>query len=271
MCLAVFALNVHPRWPLIVVANRDEFHARPTSTMQPWEQSPAVLAGRDLQASGTWLGLRSNGQFALLTNVRDPSRNRAAAPSRGHLVEHFLMQDTDPAHYLEMLSGVAADYNGFNLIVGDGNGLWHASNYQSPLSQRIAPGVHGLSNALLDSSWPKTDRSKLRLQQYLQQTQSPDPDDLVEILLDRQAAADSELPHTGISLARERLLSSPFIVSPDYGTRCTTVVLRHSSGLYWAQEDSYDPLGQRTSRLMWQQIEGGAWQLTQTGPQTLST
>lgn len=264
MCLAAFAIEAHPDWPLVVVANRDEFHARPTQPMQPWPEMPGILAGRDLQAGGTWLGIDTEARLALLTNVRDPKNVKHHAPSRGALTEGFLRSGCNAQHYLQSIAKDASSYNGFNLIAIDTNhSAWHASNYQQPFAKPIGQGIHGLSNALLDTPWPKTARTAQALSECLSLGSALDVDLLCNIMLDTTPVDDHLLPDTGLSLSRERLLSTPFIVSPDYGTRCMTVVLRHISGACWVQEDTYDPLGQRTHRLRWHLIPGGRWQATQ--------
>ena len=275
MCLAIIAMNVHPDWPLIVAANRDEFHARPTQAMQPWPESTTVLAGRDLLAGGTWLGLTAQGKFALLTNVRDPAHHRHQAPSRGALVQRYLQDSTAATTYLDALAPDAHAYNGFNLIVAEPNGqLWHACNGQTPFYRTIAPGVHGISNASLDTPWPKTVRTTQALEQYLLETspaRTPEVDRLLGIMLDEQPAPDELLPSTGISLARERLLGRPFIVSEDYGTRCITLVLRHRSGYQWVQEDTFNPQGRRTGRVRYSSLPTSHWRATDAGPGNLNT
>ena len=271
MCLAVVALDVHADWPLIVIANRDEFHARPSAAMQPWHETPCLLAGRDLQAGGTWLGITTAGTFGLLTNVRDPANLKSDAPSRGVLVENFLKDSLKPNTYLTGLEPNAANYNGFNLIVGNLEGLWHASNYQLPFSSKLTAGVHGLSNALLDTDWPKTTRVVSRVRAYLASTDEMSPASLSAIMHDRCVAPDQDLPQTGLPLERERLLSSPFIVSPTYGTRCTTIVLRDRHGRYWTQEETFDQQGMSVSRVRWQQLDSGRWGQTQAGPGNLNT
>ncbi|MCD8505140.1 MAG: NRDE family protein [Burkholderiaceae bacterium] len=263
MCLAVFALNTHPDWPVIIAANRDEYHARATLPMQPWPEAPTLLAGRDLQAGGTWLGISSSGRIALLTNVRNPAEFNRQAWTRGELVPGFLCSEDNAQHYLSKLQSRSDQYNGFNLVLIDDNlNAWHASNCQDPFSMPIEPGLHGISNALLDTQWPKTQRTKEALGDYLRKAARPDPDRLVEIMLDTTPVDDSLLPETGVGLPKERLLSTPFIVSPDYGTRCTTLVLRNRRGMCWVQEDSYNRLGEQTQRLRWQLGQGRSWQLT---------
>lgn len=275
MCLAVLAIDVHPDWPLIVIANRDEFHLRPTAIMQPWVQTPTLLAGQDLLARGTWLGVTTTGKFALLTNVRDPANHRHEAPTRGALVERYLNTAVTASGYLDELASEASSYNGFNLIVGEaGTPLWHASNAQKPFYAKIAPGIHGISNALLDTPWIKTVRSTQAVHRQLKTTPqalTPDIDALVTIMLDTTPVPDDQLPSTGIGLARERLLASPFIISDDYGTRCTTLLLRHRHGQQWVQEDTYDPHGQRTGRVRYVSEPRGDWRRTEAGPGSLNT
>lgn len=269
MCLAVVAYRAHPDWPLMVIANRDEFHERPSVSMQPWADEPALLAGQDLRARGTWLGITDSGRFALLTNVRDPKNNKAGTPSRGQLPESFLKTNQPAGSFMHSLACVANRYNGFNLLVSDGQELWHGSNYQRPFANSVTSGVHGLSNALLDTDWPKTVRTREALASYLQHMACPCPESLQAIMLDRTGAPDDQLPQTGIRLERERLLASPFIVSPDYGTRCTTIVLQRADGLWWVQEDSFDPTGQLVNRIRWTRSNDTSWQATHREPGNL--
>ena len=272
MCLAIFAIDVRDDWPLIVLANRDEFHARPTQSMQPWADAPEILAGRDLQAGGTWLGIDTRARLALLTNVRDPKNVKHNAPSRGKLAETFLRGNQSAQAYLKALAPDAMRYNGFNLVLIDADQRkWHASNYQEPLSATLPTGVHGLSNALFDTPWPKTERTKLALANYLSRADTLQPDALCDIMLDTAPVDDALLPNTGLSLSRERLLGTPFIVSQEYGTRCTTLVLRHRSGRCWVQEDTYDSAGKRSRRTCWQLMPGQGWQLTEREPGSLNT
>lgn len=259
MCLAVLASAVLPDWPLIVVANRDEFHNRPAAVMQPWSQTPTLLAGRDLQAGGTWLGLTTTGRFALLTNYRDPSQQKNLAPSRGKLVEGFLKDSLSAPAYLKQIESAAPAYNGFNLVVDDGKSLYWASNQAQPFCTPIAPGVHGLSNALLDTPWPKTQKSVAAVATLLEQDKTPDPMALMAVLWDQSPVPDEALPNTGLEISRERLLAKPFIVSPSYGTRCTTVVLRHRDGSQWVSEHSFNAAGQCTQRQSWRCDHGQAW------------
>ncbi|MCX7058799.1 MAG: NRDE family protein [Proteobacteria bacterium] len=166
MCLILIACGAHPDFPLVVAANRDEYYRRPTAQAAYWTDHQHILAGRDLECMGTWLGVTRSGRFAALTNFRDPRERKTDAPSRGHLVSDFLASDLDPRSYLDAIRLGAARYNGFNLLAGDADGVFCYSNRESTV-QALSPGVHGLSNHLLDTPWPKVVRGKRRLQQAL--------------------------------------------------------------------------------------------------------
>ena len=222
MCFIVFAYRTHPRYPLVMATNRDEFYGRPTASAAFWKEHPDVLAGRDLKAGGTWMGVTRQGRIAALTNVREPGNIRPDAPSRGALVSDFLTGDAAPHAYLAALRPTADRYNGFNLLVGDLDELCYFSNRQ-PEIRRLGPGVYGLSNHLLDTPWPKVERGKARLARLLGADDLA-PESLLALLADDAIAPDAELPETGVGLAWERVLSSIFIRSPDYGTRASTLV-----------------------------------------------
>ena len=282
MCLAVLAINAHPDWPLIVAANRDEYHARPTQAMHPWSENPDWLAGKDLLAGGTWLGVTTSGRFALLTNVRDPAHHQHHAPSRGALITDFLGSQHSTSQHLDTLAQTANQYNGFNLIAQQSDGqIWHASNYQTPFAHPMPAGIHGISNALLNTPWPKTERTTEALKTYLAPTASATAttpitadelyEALLEIMRDTTPIDDALLPSTGISLPRERLLATPFIVSPYYGTRCSTFLMRHRNGHQWVQEDSYDATGTRIGRLRYGSVAGKPWRTIDAGPGSFST
>lgn len=238
MCLAAFALNAHPRFPLVIAANRDEFFARAAAPMAWWADRPDVLAGRDLSAGGTWFGLNRTGRLALLTNVRDPSRQNPDAPSRGALVLDWLNSSGDASSFAAEL---APAYNGFNLITADpARNTWHWISNRAPVPVELPPGVHALSNAALDTPWPKTVGLKAAMGQALDgaATAQELADRLFTALADANPAPDAALPDTGVGLARERLLSPAFIRMVDparpgvavYGTRCSTVLVRETSG-----------------------------------------
>jgi len=225
MCLVLLLHDAHPRYRLIVAANRDEFYDRPTRPAAFWADAPAVLAGRDLQAGGTWLGIDRSGRFAAVTNYRQGQREPAAARSRGFLVSEFLTGDMEPEAYLAPVARDAALYNGFNLLVGDGLTVAYFSNSEG-VARALAPGIYGLSNHLLDTPWPKVTSGKLALSSLAREATAPELlAELFALLSDRSRPADHLLPETGISREWERLLSSAFIASPEYGTRCSTVVL----------------------------------------------
>lgn len=238
MCLAAFALNAHPRFPLAIAANRDEFFAREAAPMAWWPERPDILAGRDLSAGGTWFGLSRAGRLALLTNVRDPSRQNPDAPSRGALVVDWL-GSTDGAD--GFAAGLKEGYNGFNLITGDlPSNTWHWISNRASAPLELPPGIHALSNAALDTPWPKTLGLKAAMAQALDGAVSAEQlaNQLLAALADPTPAPDAALPDTGVGLARERLLSPRFIRMPDptrpgvavYGTRCATVLVREASG-----------------------------------------
>ncbi len=219
MCLILVAWQAHPDFPLVVAANRDEFYARRTASADFWPEAPDLLAGRDLEAGGTWLGITRSGRFAALTNYRDPATHKPQAPSRGKLVADFLAGDATIDTYLDALEATA--YNGFNLLLGDRRKLVAFSNV-SLQRHELAPGVYGLSNALLDTPWPKVGAGKTALNAALQSL--PDEAALFKLLRDDTRHPDASLPATGVSLSWERLLSAAFIRSPEYGTRCSTVI-----------------------------------------------
>ena len=247
MCLALIAFDAHPRFRLVVAANRDEFHARPAAPAAWWDEG--ILAGRDLQEGGTWLGVDRCGRFALLTNVRDPSRHDPGAPSRGALVPRLLASSTAPASALLALVRDGARYNGFNLIAGDGTGLrWGSNRAAAPAT--LGPGIYGVSNHLLDTPWPKVQRTKEAFRRWC----AAGADGgrftaLFDLLHDTERAPDAMLPATGVTLDRERMLSSPFIVSPDYGTRCSTVLAIDAHGAAQFVERSFDPAGEVTGEV----------------------
>ena len=241
MCLILFAHDAHPRYRLVVAANRDEFHARPTAPAARWKDAPWILAGRDLQSGGTWIGVTRAGRWAAVTNYREPRKQRPDAPSRGELVSDFLRGEDSPARYAERVSTHAAAYNGFNLLVGaPGSLFWLSNRAPAGTPRPLTPGIYGLSNHLLDTPWPKVQRGKRALEGLLAGPElGPEP--LLEILLDQTFAADHELPETGVGPALERVLSTIFIASPEYGTRSSTALLVDREGRVLFVERSYRP------------------------------
>lgn len=250
MCLILIAYRCHPDYGLVVAGNRDEFYDRPTAPLAFWDDAPPVLAGRDLQEGGTWMGVTRTGRFAAITNYRDPSHIKSSAPSRGHLVSDYLQGSQPAGDYLARLRSVADRYNGFNLLLGDETGLYYYSNYASEI-QTLSPGWHGLSNHLLDTPWPKVQRGLSLLRDQMNPSSDPTPDDLMEVLTDRSVAADAELPQTGVPLEWERWLSSIFIEAPGYGTRSSTILMVGKNGSARMVEMSWVDASRREFQLDW--------------------
>lgn len=222
MCLVFISLNSHPQYKVIVAANRDEFYERKTAPAVFWKDQPEIVGGRDLEAAGTWMAMHTNGKVALVTNYRDPAHINPKAPSRGKLVSDFLTGNKSPEQYLHELESTANQYNGFNLLVGNLDEWWYLSNYKTGI-QKLESGIYGLSNGLLDTAWPKVVRGKEKFLRVIEFDALPEQ--LFRILYDEQRAEDQTLPNTGIGLERERALSSMFIKTKGYGTRCSTVLL----------------------------------------------
>lgn len=223
MCLILFAYKVHPAYPLILAANRDEFYERPSAPADFWSGHPQVLAGIDLKEKGTWLGVTKGGKFAAITNYRDPASWKEDAPSRGGLVSRYLTGSSSAEKYLKRISARASAYNGFNLLLGDARDIFVYSNRGE--MQKIAPGIYGLSNRLLDTPWPKVRRGKKLLKAALDKKGAELEEALFALLADRRVPPDSQLPETGVELEWERMLSPMFIASPVYGTRSSTILL----------------------------------------------
>jgi len=224
MCLLLLAVQKHPDYKLVLAANRDEYYARPTAPAAFWDEEPHLLAGKDLRAGGTWLGITRQGRIAAITNYRDPATNKTNAPSRGKLVTSFLLGQESPKHFLEGLAQEKDRYNGFNLILGENDQLYWFSN-RGDGAHKLSSGVYGLSNRLLDTPWPKVTRSKDAMARLISEQEGPSQDALFHLLQDRTVAGDDQLPGTGVGMAWERILSSIFITSPTYGTRSSTIIL----------------------------------------------
>ena len=249
MCLIIFAHRADPAYPLVLAANRDEFFGRATAHAQFWQPDyPHILAGRDLVAGGTWLGISRTGRFAAVTNIRDPSQPERKARSRGELTLNFLNSKESAQQYCEGLREHFDEFAGFNLLVSDGETLCYVNNFEN-LLEELRPGVYGLSNGLLNSPWPKVERGRECLQQLIQADSPLPTDSLINMMRDRQRAQDSNLPATGIPLQLERELSATFISNErrEYGTRCSTALLMQAGGLFQFSEQSYDDEGQPTS------------------------
>jgi uncharacterized protein with NRDE domain len=220
MCLILFAIDAHPQYSLILAANRDEYHARRTQSPHWWPERPDLLAGRDLEAGGTWFGIRRDGRLAAITNYRQP-RTTAWDTSRGDIARGFLLGDATAEQYLQQLAAAGDRYAGFNLLLGENGRYWHYCN-RSGAPARIAAGVHGLSNATLDTPWPKVRAGSAALAGVLQGHVTSDA--LFAILADTRLADDSELPDTGVGADMEKFLSPRFICGEDYGTRASTIL-----------------------------------------------
>jgi uncharacterized protein with NRDE domain len=246
MCLIVMAWRAHPEIPCLIAANRDEFHGRPTAAAHWWTDRPEVLAGRDLVAGGTWIGITRTGRFAAVTNFRDPAQTLADAPSRGSLVRSFLESSASVAEGLANLRQVGADYNGFSLLFSDGERLGVYESMRGE-GRELGPGIFGLSNHLLDTPWPKVRSAKSRLHEALRE--GAEPQSVLAILRDETPAPDEQLPRTGVKLQTERLLSSAFIRSADYGTRSSTLIRIDRSRAVCFDEWSWDGMGAEVGRV----------------------
>ncbi len=243
MCLIVVAWRCRADLALLVAANRDEWRERPAEPARWWDEPAGLLAGRDLQAGGTWMGVTRSGRFAAVTNFRDPAERRSTARSRGGLVTEFLAGAAGPAEYLRALASRAHEYNGFNLLVGDGNELWYFGSREGQ-ARAVEPGVHGLSNHVLDEPWPKVTAGRAAMRSALEED-DPAPR-LFALLSDRTAVRDAQLPDTGVGLEWERRLSSALIVGADYGTRCSTVLAVGADGSLRFEERTRGPDGSVT-------------------------
>lgn len=245
MCIILFAYKAHPKYNLVLAANRDEYFARPSASAAFWKDAPDILAGRDLDHGGTWLGVTREGRFAAVTNFRDALAIKKDAPSRGFLVSDFLRSTQSPEDYVAKTASHSEDHNGFNLIVGDKRGLYYQSN-RYPDTKELTPGVYGLSNHLLDTPWPKVEKGKQALSELVRQGAEIAPEVVFEILADRTQADDDLLPRTGISLEYERALSSVFISTPEYGTRSSMLLLIDREDRITFIERTFE-MGERTA------------------------
>jgi len=241
MCLLVLAWRVHPRYELVVAANRDEFHERPTAAMAKWPAPDDIIAGRDLRAGGTWLGVDRHRRFGVVTNFRELQRAAPGAPSRGNLVPGYLL---NPDSYLKDLEPAAQAYSGFSLLLADRKSLWYVSNRSPQFAQALPPGIYGLSNELLDTPWPKLQRVRRGFDPLLSQPGEISKEALLAILADpTQAGVAERMPESGLPPEWEQLLSSPFISNRDYGTRCSTLVMVETSGAVSLTERRFGPQG----------------------------
>jgi uncharacterized protein with NRDE domain len=242
MCLILFSLAHHPGYPLIIAANRDERYERRSAPLDFWFDAPHVAGGRDLEAGGTWLGITREGRWAALTNFRQPGSYRSDAPSRGRLVSDYLLGTMTQPQYLASIEPNAHEYNGFNLLVGDLGAIHYLSNCDGG-ARRIEPGVHGLSNHLLNTPWPKVALGRKYLEGLPLGSAAAIVESLLQRLRDATRPADADLPDTGIGPDRERALSPPFIEAESYGTRASTVIVVNAQGEVTIRERRFGPFG----------------------------
>lgn len=243
MCLILLAYRHHPRYRLILAANRDEFYERPTQALEFWADHPEIAGGRDLQRMGTWLGITRKGRLAAITNYREPGLQKADAPSRGDLVADYLAGRMTPSRYLQQISHNGQQYNGFNLIVGDARELYYYSNRGGPPSP-LPPGIHGLSNKSLNTEWPKVRRGKRQLAAVLaENSEDLDRQRMMRLLQDKSKVPDDQLPDTGVGAEWERILAPIYIQSPIYGTRCSSLLTIDRQGHVDFRERTWNPSG----------------------------
>lgn len=234
MCLVALAWQVHPDYPLLIAANRDEFFHRPTTPLHRWEEG--FYAGKDLQGGGTWMGFHPDGKWALLTNYRDFNQKSKAKITRGKLVSDFLTSTFSPENYLDQVWERGSEFDGFNLLVSDGNRLFYFSNFGNE-PKEIPAGIHGLSNGLLNEPWPKTELAKRQVKEILK---NPSPDLLLSILKSEEKYPKELLPQTGVPIQTEIDLSAQLIrMTPDYGTVSSAAVLRSKQGSTVIRERSF--------------------------------
>jgi uncharacterized protein with NRDE domain len=234
ICLILFAYHVHPKYKLIVAANRDEFYQRPTAPAHFWEDEPEILAGRDLEKMGTWMGVTKSGRFAALTNYRDPKEMTAGKRTRGELVSDALKYNGDFIKYMKNLARNNESYPGYNLLASDGDQLYYYSNVGQEL-KKVTPGIYGVSNHLLNTEWPKVQMGKSGLTEIINNKQTDLVEELFTLLQKTDQAPDEKLPLTGVSLELERMLSPMFIKSENYGTRSSTILLKSDSEMQYVE------------------------------------
>jgi uncharacterized protein with NRDE domain len=239
MCLIVFAWQAHPDYKLILAANRDEFHTRPSQDSHWWPDQPHILAGRDLQAGGTWLATARSGRFATVTNYREPPEARAGLRSRGEIVTNFVSDDVDAMTFVSSMTG--ADYAGVSVLAADQANICYASN-RGDEAVSLAPGIYGLSNASLDTPWSKLIRAKQALTALID-ANNVNPTELLRLLADRTPASSAEVDSSALPFKLARALTAPFIVADKYGTRCSTTLLFANDGCVDFRERRFDPDG----------------------------
>ena len=259
MCLLVLAWQVHPRYRLVVAANRDEFHARAAAPMAPWPPPAQLIAGRDLQAQGTWLGIDPLRRFGVVTNFRELAPARPGAPSRGELIPGYLQSPAQLSaeDYFAALAPRAADYAGFNLLLSDREALWYGSNRAPQFARRLPSGVYGLSNELLDTPWPKLQRVRRGFEAWLTSATAA-PGELFALLSDTTPAAPAERGGGTLPPDWAKALSAPFVLHSQYGTRCSTLVLLEPDGALYLAERRFDARGQRSGETEFE-LNAAAW------------
>lgn len=241
MCLILLSYQQHPNYRIVLAANRDEFFNRPTEGLHEWPDQPKILAGRDLEHRGTWMGITRTGRLAAITNYRNPAAMKPTSPSRGQLVAGYLESTIPPDEYLKAVAADGNRYNGFNLIVGNQQHLFYYSN-QSGKPEQLSPGLHGLSNHLMNTPWPKVERGRKAMKQTLTTDDHVlDPEIFIELLKDQTRPPESRLPDTGVGLEMEKMLSPMFITSPSYGTRSSSVLLIDIHGAVTFVERTWKP------------------------------
>lgn len=252
MCLIAFAWRTHPAYDLILAANRDEFHQRPTDPAHVWTDAPGVFAGRDRQAGGAWCGLGPGGRFAAVTNVREPDPPADDKRSRGALVADYLSGTEDARRYGERIHAERHAYSGFNLLIGDRDDLFYLSNRDDRGMLGVPPGLHALSNGVWGDVWPKTQRAQQGLRSAIADA-DVDPGDLLDLFAD-ETPAEQPLPDTGLGETMERFLSPIFVRGSTYGTRASSVILRGVDGSLRMLEQSFGANGERAGRIdqFWQ-------------------
>ncbi|WP_394139799.1 NRDE family protein [Cytobacillus oceanisediminis] len=243
MCLILFAYQMHPKYKLVVAANRDEFYERPTAPAHFWEDHPNILAGRDLSKMGTWMGVTKGGRFAALTNYRDPKEITEGKRSRGELVADFLKGNDQPEEFMKKATANRQQYPGYNLLAGNADELYYYSNVEDKM-EKLGPGIYGVSNHVLNTEWPKVKRGKEGLAELAESSDESLTDQLFSLLQNADPAPNELLPKTGVSLEWERILSPMFIKSEGYGTRSSTVMLMSEDEIFYKErihtEDSLE-------------------------------
>lgn len=265
MCLLVLGWRAHPRYRLVVAANRDEYHERPAAPLAKWPPPAGFIAGRDLRAHGTWLGVDAARRFGVVTNFRELQPARAGAPSRGELIPRFLGASSgaagggSAAQFFAALASAAQEYSGFNLLLADRDSLWYGSNRATPFARALSPGVYGLANELLDAPWPKLARVRAGFAAWLRAPPAASAQELFALLADR-TPADGALQPDARGLPREwqQALSAPFVLHPEYGTRCSTVLLIEPGGGLYLAERRFDQHGNSTGETEFQ-LNANEW------------